>query len=235
MAEKPSQTNAFSIQLQDVSFRWKGNDVETLQAVNLNIKQGEQVFIRGESGCGKSTLLSLLTGMHPPTQGKICLSDINMNQLSSFQRDRFRADHIGYIFQQLNLLPHLSVIENVLLPCRFSRVRRKRLSDSPSQTAYQLLKNLNLSVKQIHQSVDKLSVGQQQRVAAARALIGQPPFIFADEPTSALDENNRQDFLEQLMQQAQKNRTTLVFVSHDPRLESQFERVIDFNAINKIG
>ncbi len=223
------------IQLKDVEFRWSQHKPPTLLIDELNIAQGQHTFIKGPSGCGKSTLLGLLTGINQAQQGEVSILGNNLNKLKSSQRDRFRADHIGYIFQQFNLLPYLSVIDNVLLPCQFSRHRKANTPAPIQNKAKELLSSLKLPEALFHQPVIELSIGQQQRVAAARALIGSPELLIADEPTSALDHDNRTHFIELLMAEAQKTQSTLVFVSHDPTLEPLFKRSINLMDINKAG
>ncbi|EGA71760.1 ABC transporter, ATP-binding protein [Vibrio sinaloensis DSM 21326] len=223
------------IRLEQVSFTWPGSDNPTLDIPHLTIKQGEHLFIKGPSGCGKSTLLSLLTGINTTNQGTIEVLGHDLNQLSGSRRDRFRADHIGYIFQQFNLLPYLSVIENVTLPCQFSKQRRTQVSGSLTHNAEALLDKLHLPATLRHKPVVELSIGQQQRVAAARALIGQPEIIIADEPTSSLDYENRSAFIELLLDQVNLVGSTLLFVSHDPTLEPLFDRSIDLRELNQVG
>lgn len=223
------------IRLEQVSFTWPGSDRPTLKIPHLTIKQGEHLFIKGPSGCGKSTLLSLLTGINTTDQGTIEVLGRHLNQLSGSNRDRFRADHIGYIFQQFNLLPYLSVIENITLPCQFSKQRRAQVPSSLSQHAESLLDKLHLAPELRHKPVVELSIGQQQRVAAARALIGQPEIIIADEPTSSLDYENRSAFIELLLDQVNQVGSTLLFVSHDPTLEPLFDRSIDLRELNQVG
>ncbi len=223
------------INLNNVTFQWPNSDTPTLDIEQLSVTANEHVFIKGPSGCGKSTLLSLLTGINAATQGQVELLGSNLTELSSSQRDRFRADNIGYIFQQFNLLPYLSVVENVILPCQFSHQRKQNVSGSLIQRANELLDKLHLPQAVRQKPVIDLSIGQQQRVAAARALIGEPKVVIADEPTSALDYDNRSAFIELLMEEANRVGSTLVFVSHDPTLESLFERVIHLPAINRAG
>ncbi|CAN0428037.1 unnamed protein product, partial [Discosporangium mesarthrocarpum] len=154
------------------------------------------------------------------------------------KRDTFRADHIGLIFQLFNLVPYLSLIENVLLPCRFSARRRARTAlegSDPVSEARRLLVHMGIPETALAgQKVTDLSVGQQQRVAAARALIGTPEIVIADEPTSALDEDARQSFLDILFESTSRNRQTLIFVSHDRRMESLFDRHVVLSDINRV-
>ncbi len=221
------------IEIDHATFRWPKAQSDTLNIEKLTIKQGEHLFIKGPSGCGKSTLLGLLSGINIASSGSLKVLTQELKNLSQSQRDRFRADHLGYIFQQFNLLPYLSVIDNVLLPCHFSKLRKQRLSHSPQQQALQLLNRLQLNENLFNKPIIELSIGQQQRVAAARALIGQPELIIADEPTSALDFDNRVAFIELLMEQAKQAGATLIFVSHDPTLEQSFERVLELPKLNR--
>ncbi len=235
MSSNENQLDAPVIKLSNVLFQWPNADTATLDIEQLTVKRNEHVFIKGPSGCGKSTLLSLLTGINAATQGLVELLDQDLTQLSSSQRDRFRADNIGYIFQQFNLLPYLSVVENIILPCQFSSQRKQNVSGSLVERAHELLDKLHLPAAVRQKPVIDLSIGQQQRVAAARALIGEPKIVIADEPTSALDYDNRSAFIELLMEEANRVGSTLVFVSHDPTLESLFERVIHLPEINRAG
>lgn len=209
--------------LEKVEFAWGDNPLPTLDIDHFTIKQGEHVFIKGPSGSGKSTLLGLLTGILAPQKGEIQLLGTDIVSLKQNQKDRFRADHIGYIFQQFNLLPYLSVIENVLLPCHFSVRRKQNVQGELSDYANHLLQRLHIDETLRNKPIIELSIGQQQRVAAARALIGHPELIVADEPTSALDYDNRTAFIELLMEEAQHTKSTLIFVSHDTSLEPLFD------------
>lgn len=223
------------IELSNVKYYWNKHSSATIDIDTLEVPHGEHLFIKGPSGCGKSTLLGLLTGINQAQEGEVRLLDTELGSISASRRDRFRADHIGYIFQQFNLLPYLSVIDNVLLPCQFSTERRKRTPTPEKDHAASLLSSLQLSEELFSKSVIELSIGQQQRVAAARALIGAPEIIIADEPTSALDHENRKVFIELLMEQANKFHSTLVFVSHDPTLEDMFSHTVNLPTINKAG
>lgn len=195
----------------------------------------EKVFLQGPSGSGKTTLLGLLAGVLTTKQGEIRLLDTSLSSLSNKVRDQFRADHIGFIFQQFNLLPFLSVRQNVALTCRFSKQRKDRLGDSYaiSQRIEQLLKQLGLQESLYEQRADQLSIGQQQRVAAARALLGSPSLIIADEPTSALDHQTRENFIQCLFEQCAVTGSSLLFVSHDHSLAPLFDRTVELQDINQ--
>lgn len=225
------------IDIEELSFQWQPQQSKpTLAISRLKITKGEHIFLHGPSGCGKSTLLSLLAGINRPTTGKLSIFGCELNKLSNSKRDAFRADHIGYIFQNFNLLPYLSPIDNVTLGCQFSKQRQqKALASSPTLAleATRLLNALGLDNQLHQQNVANLSIGQQQRVAAARAFIGAPELIIADEPTSALDTNNRQSFIALLFAQAQAVNSTLVFVSHDESLQPLFNRSIDLVALQE--
>ncbi|EIC9813317.1 ABC transporter ATP-binding protein [Vibrio alginolyticus] len=235
-----TETTPNVVELEDAQFFWPGSINATIHIPKLHITQGEHVFIKGPSGCGKSTLLALLTGINTLTSGSLSVLDTDLASLSASQRDRFRANHIGYIFQQFNLLPYLNVLENVLLPCQFSKIRRDRAhlgasSQTLNEQAQALLERLHLPNELHTRPVSELSIGQQQRVAAARALIGHPELVIADEPTSALDYDNRKAFIELLMEQANQANATLVFVSHDPTLEPLFDRTLNLSDINQVS
>jgi putative ABC transport system ATP-binding protein len=227
-----------ALALDAVRFRWPRASADTLDIDRLHLQRGERVLLRGDSGCGKSTLLSLAAGVLVPQSGRVCLLGQDWRELSASRRDRVRANHIGYIFQQFNLLPYLSVLDNVLLPCRFSRARAERsgkTSDGARGEAQSLLRELELEPSLWRRPASELSVGQQQRVAAARALIGRPELVIADEPTSALDETRRDAFMALLVRVCDEAGSALLFVSHDARLALHFERVIDLPGINRAG
>lgn len=219
------------INLENVSFKWqKSAVIPTLAIKQLTINAEEHVFLHGPSGSGKSTLLALLAGINVTTSGQLCVLNQNLSALTNAQRDVFRADHIGYIFQNFNLLPYLTPLENVCLGCQFSKKRQQHVLsqvDNLESEAARLLNALGLEAHFHDQNVATLSIGQQQRVAAARAFIGSPELIIADEPTSALDTQNRESFIKLLFEQAKKSNSTLVFVSHDETLKPLFSRTID--------
>ncbi len=224
------------LQLADIRFAWPGDDAPVLQIDALALPRPSQLFIYGPSGCGKSTLLSLLTGMQRPQSGQIRFMGHPLHRMNAAQRDQLRADHIGYVFQQFNLLPYLSVLENIGLVCRFSALRRQKAiarSGSVEQEARRLLGQLKFPPRRLHQPVMNLSIGQQQRVGVARALIGSPELIIADEPTSALDQDNRDRFVELMLAEVAHSDSSVLMVSHDRQLASHFASSLALPSINR--
>jgi putative ABC transport system ATP-binding protein len=214
------------IELRDLEFGWAPGR-PFLRIEHLAIAATERVFVHGPSGSGKSTLLSLLAGVVLPQRGSLHVLGTEVSQLAGAARDAFRADHVGIIFQLFNLVPYLSIVENVTLPCRFSTRRRQQVEarGGAAREARRLLEDLDLAAEAgARRAVMRLSVGQQQRVAAARALIGRPEIVLADEPTSALDSDRRAAFLRLLFRECEAEGATLLFVSHDRSLEGLFDR-----------
>ena len=206
-------------------FAWPSSPVR-VDLPGLTVAAGERWLLQGPSGSGKSTLLQLLGGVIVPQGGAVQLLGEDWAVLTAARRDIRRADHVGFVFQQFNLVPYLSALENVLLPCRFSPRRRTEAERNGTLTeeARRLLSALGLGERDMRgRHAARLSVGQQQRVAAARALIGRPALILADEPTSALDEDNARGFLELLFDEARKADTAIVLVSHDASLRPHFD------------
>jgi putative ABC transport system ATP-binding protein len=211
-----------AIRIDDLLFRWRPDAAPAVCLSELIVDAGSSLFLHGPSGAGKSTLLNLLGGVLQPERGRIEVLGQPLGELPAARRDAFRADHLGFIFQQFNLLPWLSALDNVLLPCRFSRRRAQRAGDPPAE-ARRLLAALDLETGINAARAGELSVGQQQRVAAARALIGRPEIVIADEPTSALDAARQDAFIDLLLSEAKSAGSTVVFVSHDLRLASHFD------------
>ena len=225
-----SDLNAETIRLDSVRFYWSKNKDFKIFIPELKISEGEKVLLLGESGSGKTTLLSLVSGFLSPISGDIYLNEKNINSLSARSRDQYRSDNIGIIFQQFNLLPYANVIDNVILPLYFSKVRASKIINQ-KETAVNLCKSLRLPDTVTSMQASNLSVGQQQRVAVARALIGNPSLVIADEPTSSLDSDAQNIFLDLMFAQIEKNNSSLLMVSHDISLSSYFDRVIDINEI----
>lgn len=218
------------IDLKDVRFRWPGRASFGILVSDLSVQAGESVLLLGESGSGKSTLLSLICGTVLAGSGTVAVAGTDMKTMRGGRRDRFRAETIGVIFQQFNLLPFGSVLDNILLPLRFAPARRARCPNA-SQKAADLCRALGLPEGIEAARASRLSVGQQQRVAVARALIGQPPILIADEPTSSLDETSQANFLDLMFDQIRTQASTLLMVSHDPRLDKRFDRVVRMDDI----
>jgi putative ABC transport system ATP-binding protein len=222
-----------AVHITDLTFAWTpGRPV--LDLPRLEIARGERVFLRGPSGSGKSTLLGVVGGVLAPRSGTVRVLGEDLARLPASRRDALRADGIGFVFQMFNLLPYLSVVDNVTLPARFSRRRRERAGPDVAAAARRLLGHLGLSQPSLlARSVAELSIGQQQRVAAARALLGAPELLIADEPTSALDADAREAFLALLMEECAAAGTTLLFVSHDTSLGRLFDRQLSLPEINR--
>jgi putative ABC transport system ATP-binding protein len=226
------------IDLEDVRFAWPGRNAFALSVERFVVEAGQKLLLVGPSGSGKSTLLSLICGIVVPADGRVRIVDTDLARLGGAARDAFRAAHLGIIFQMFNLVPYLSVLDNVLLPMHFAPARRARALASGgtvADEARRLLEHLGLDPQQIaSQPAATLSVGQQQRAAAARALIGTPEIVIADEPTSSLDRDRQADFLSLLFGEVARVGATLVMVSHDPSLAPQFDTVVPIGEIARI-
>ena len=217
-----------AISLSKCLFSYNQNNKLVINIDQLEIESGEKVFLYGPSGHGKSTLLNLTAGVLKANSGVVDVLGIDLTKISQSKRDRLRGEKIGYIFQIFNLIPYLTAKENIILPCL---INKKRAKEDFNKQAEELIDSLGLR-EHINKKVTDLSIGQQQRVACARALIGSPEMIIADEPTSALDEKNTREFMELLMSIWEKRKFTLIFVSHDERLKTYFSRSISLPEIN---
>ena len=229
-----SNLNENKILIDSVNFHWLNKSEFKIFVPELKISKGENVLLIGESGSGKTTLLSLICGFLTPISGNIYINDESINKLSARKKDQYRSDNIGIIFQQFNLLPYAKVKDNILLPLYFSKTRANNVINK-DETASNLCKSLRLPDEIINMQASKLSVGQQQRVAVARALIGNPSLIIADEPTSSLDTNAQNIFIDLMFSQISDSQSTLLMVSHDESLSKHFDRVIHINDILKEG
>lgn len=213
-----------ALEIRNLQHGWPGQP-PLVNIPSLTLQEADSLFIHGPSGCGKSTLLSVLCGIHLARAGAVVVQGTDWRTLAAHRRDAWRADHMGYIFQQFNLLPYLSPLENVMLPGMISA--RRRQGSQPhgghQAEACHLLERMQLPTACWTAPSGQLSVGQQQRVAAARALIGRPSLVVADEPTSALDEASRHAFMDTFLQACADARAAVVFVSHDQRLASHFQ------------
>lgn len=222
------------VRMSGIRFRWPGARTFSLAIDDFALPRGQRVLLVGPSGAGKSTFLSLLCGIVAPSAGRLDVLGTDVTRLSNSARDRFRAEHFGIIFQMFNLLPYGSILDNVLLPLSFARARRERAArnGTAEAEAMRLLASLGLDTAELEgHSAANLSVGQQQRVAAARALIGGPELIVADEPTSALDRDRQLAFLDLLFAEVAAAGATLLMVSHEEELGSLFDRVLRLDEI----
>jgi putative ABC transport system ATP-binding protein len=217
----------WAVELASLNFHYQAGR-PVLQIKEWRVPKGRRIFLFGPSGTGKSTLLSLLAGLLPPQQGTLKVLGQDFARLSPSALDRFRAENIGYIFQQYNLVPHLNVRDNILLPLLF--LGRK-------QDAEDRLRQLGtaLGLEDLwRRPAGQLSVGQQQRVAVARAFLQEPPLILADEPTSALDSRQRDRFVETLIRLAEASGSTILCVSHDQALREAFQETFDLSEQNEV-
>lgn len=222
-----------TIEIKNLKFKYPGSSVWQLDIPEFFVNTGERVFMYGPSGCGKSTFLEILAGVQSAADGEVWVCKKNLSELSGSELDAFRADRLGYIFQSFNLIPYLSVLENLSLPLALSKHKRSKV---PVHREFEVIQELiaSLDLQAVTQKpVNQLSVGQQQRVAAARAVLGEPQLILADEPTSALDYDRREGFLKLLFSLCEKFKMSVLFVSHDRTLERFFDRSVNFNQINR--
>lgn len=221
--------STYSIEVNSLKFSWNKPSDPVIDIPHWNIKRNDSVFLFGPSGSGKSTLLNLLSGIIVPDKGCIKILGESISDMRANARDKYRAKHIGVIFQQFNLLPYLNVLDNIRLGPFFSANR-----DVDTLFLEHILDTLELSQNQkiLQSKAKNLSVGQQQRVAVARALVNKPEIIIADEPTSALDSSLRDQFIDLLFKVTQELNSTVVFVSHDRSLASHFDSQVNLDEIN---
>jgi putative ABC transport system ATP-binding protein len=236
-AEKDASTAlAPAVLVESLAFSYVcGKPIIDIKKWHLN--ESEHVFLYGPSGCGKSTLLNLLSGILAPQQGTVNILNTDITALKPSKRDRFRAQHIGVVFQQFNLIPYLSVLDNIRLAMHFANDSANQESTYIKKEKNQerivcMLHALQLPMECIQQKASELSVGQQQRVAIARALINKPDVLIVDEPTSALDASAKDAFMKVLIETATSSSAALIFVSHDQSLASHFKRVESLTDIN---
>jgi putative ABC transport system ATP-binding protein len=218
-------TKASSIRLKDVQFAYGKGMPQVIDIEEFELGAGESCFLYGPSGCGKTTLLGLIAGVLQADRGQVTVLGEDLGRMRGSRRDHWRGSKIGYIFQMFNLIPYLSVRDNILLP---TRLHTERKADDLNRIA----EALGIA-ELLDRGVLQLSVGQQQRVAAARALIGSPPLVIADEPTSALDAAHREKFLELLLAQCKAAGAALLFVSHDQGLAPLFEKQQSLPELNR--
>jgi putative ABC transport system ATP-binding protein len=221
-----------AIAIERLTFRY-GSGPVILDIPTLSIARGARVFLHGPSGCGKTTLLGILAGVLTAPTGTVRVLERDLGAMNSGARDAFRAEHIGYVFQQFNLIPYLTAYDNIALPCRLDAARRARLGSTSLDAAIRnVAAQLDISGL-LEQQATSLSVGQQQRVAAARALLAAPELVICDEPTSSLDADRRDAFLGLLSESISRAGATLLFVSHDSSLSKHFDTQLSLPQLNR--
>jgi len=221
-----------AIDLANVVFAYK-NGPSILRIPSLQIPTGSRIFLHGPSGSGKTTLLSLISGVLTAQLGSVEVLARDLTKLLPAARDTLRGSEIGYIFQGFNLIPYLTVRENIALPCDLHPARRKRITASTTaEEVRRIATRLDLHAH-LDAPVTHLSTGQQQRVAIARAIIGSPALVIADEPTSSLDTDRRDAFLALLTEVTTETHATLLFVSHDRSLAAHFDETLSLATINE--
>jgi ABC-type lipoprotein export system ATPase subunit len=219
------------IDLKNVEMTYDDNGVKinALKIKKLDVKTGEKVAFIGSSGCGKTTLFNLISGMLTPTNGKVIVEDVDLTTLTEGERDLFRANHIGYIFQDFNLFPDFTVLQNVVIPMSFS----KRYSKAEMEKeAIGMLKRVGLDGKK-DQKVKTLSGGEKQRVAIARSIVNKPNIILADEPTGNLDFKNGAKIMDLIIQIANEEKATLLVITHNNSQLELFDRSINIEELNE--
>jgi putative ABC transport system ATP-binding protein len=227
-----NSTVAQAISLKNVRFAYVENH-PVLDIESLEVAPGRRLFLHGPSGSGKTTLLSLISGILLPQEGQIRILGHDLKRLSPSARDILRGSDIGYIFQNFNLIPYLTVQENIALPCTLHAKRRSRMGTlSLSEEVHRIATRLDIHTN-LDAPVTRLSTGQQQRVAIARAIIGSPPLVIADEPTSSLDVDRRDAFLALLTEMIVETQSTLLFVSHDLSLAPHFDESLSLASLNR--
>ena len=218
------------LRLQDVRKSYiepNGNELPILDIPKFHVAPAEQVVLVGQSGCGKTTLLHVIAGISRASAGRIIVDGIDIAGFSEGVRDRVRADKLGYVFQTFNLLPGFSALENVLLGMTFARGRK-----DPAR-ARDLLDRVGLAHRMTHKP-QSLSVGEQQRVAVARALANRPRLLLADEPTANVDPANQQNIIDLIVDSCRDEKIALLMVTHSHEVSSQFKRVVELAEINRV-
>lgn len=219
------------IKLKNIEMTYddNGTKINALKLKKLEVKDGEKVAFIGSSGCGKTTLFNLISGMITPTNGNVIVEDIDITTLKENERDLFRANHIGYIFQDFNLFPDFTVLQNVVLPMSFSkRYNQKEMEEE----ALNMLKRVGLEKKK-DQKIKTLSGGEKQRVAIARSIVNKPNVILADEPTGNLDYKNGAKIMDLILQIAKEEKATLLVITHNNSQLELFDRSINIEELNE--
>ncbi|MCP4082105.1 MAG: ABC transporter ATP-binding protein [Planctomycetaceae bacterium] len=218
------------LKLDQIKKQYRQPNGETLSILDVpayQVAAGEQVALIGPSGCGKTTMLHVIAGITKPTSGRVVLDGVELSKYSESARDRIRADKIGYVFQTFNLLPGFNALENVVLGMTFARGKRD------TARARKLLERVGLSHRISHHP-SKMSVGEQQRVAVARALANRPKLLLADEPTANVDPQNQQQIVDLIRKTCQEENIALILVTHSREVSDQFERIDLLSDVNQV-
>ncbi len=218
------------LKLDQIKKQYRQPNGETLSILDVpayQVAAGEQVALIGPSGCGKTTMLHIIAGITKPTSGRVMLDGVELSKYSESARDRIRADKIGYVFQTFNLLPGFNALENVVLGMTFARGKRD------TARARKLLERVGLSHRISHHP-SKMSVGEQQRVAVARALANRPKLLLADEPTANVDPQNQQQIVELIRNTCEEEKIALILVTHSREVSDQFERIDLLSEVNQV-
>lgn len=218
------------IKLKDIEMKYSdnGQEILALKIKNLKLQDRKHIAFIGASGSGKTTLFNMISGMIVPTKGKVEVNDVELTSLKENERDLFRANHIGYIFQDFNLFNEFTVLQNVILPLSFAKAYSKKEME---EMAKKVLKEVGMQEK-LNQKVKTLSGGEKQRVAIARSIINAPDIILADEPTGNLDFKNGQKIMELLTKLAKEKKATLIVITHNNSQLDMFDEVIDVEKLN---
>ena len=223
-----SSNSKVVVEVTNLKFHY-GNGQPILNIAKLQLLAKQKLFLQGKSGSGKSTLLNILCGVLAASSGEVKVLGQDLTAKTSSERDKFRARHIGVVFQQFNLIPYLNVIENIQVGGYFSGKVAKEAK------IHSLLEQLSLPKSIVTKRADQLSIGQQQRVAIARALINEPSIVIADEPTSALDADATDKFVDTLVDVCNASGCALIFVSHDADLAQHFDLTVNMRSINEVA
>lgn len=218
------------LSLKDIRKQYRqpnGEILPILDVPDYEVGEGEQVALIGPSGCGKTTLLHIIAGILQPTSGSVLLDKVEISRYSESARDRIRADKLGYVFQTFNLLPAFSALENVLLGMTFARGKRD------VERARELLKRVGLQHRSGHKP-GSMSVGEQQRVAVARALANRPRLLLADEPTANVDPRNQQQIVDLICSTCREENISLIMVTHSEQVSGQLQRVDRLQDVNRV-
>ncbi len=210
--------NAVNIDHCRVQLGQSGDRIINFNLKNFTVSPGAQMAVTGSSGSGKSTLLNVISGLQPIDQGDVYILEKAIHRMTASQADRFRGKHVGFVYQNFNLINGFTALENIMIGMRFGRTVRSSLY---KQKAHALLDQVGLS-ERMHSRVEHLSVGERQRVAIARALANEPDLLLADEPTGSLDVATAQEILKLILDISKENKITLIFVTHDQDVAQRF-------------